>query len=173
MLLIIRYHVVPSKTCHAGLFRTIRRRSRRRCALSRFWKAGSSLSKNGMSVLRHDIWGNSDLCLDATERIDRDPLLNRVNGSLTGDVVFDEFDVMVLLCAVNRCWEIGCQKILIWPGEYEGNEESALNAPSRRQRRYSDHCRVLFPLATRSTSTGPRARESLILKRAFRNDQIS
>ena len=74
-----------------------------------------------MSVLRHDIWGKSDLCLDATEKIERDPLPNRVNDPLIGDVVLDEFDVMVLLRVVNRYWEIRCRKILVRPGEYEGS----------------------------------------------------
>jgi len=57
-----------------------------------------------MITLWRDVWGKSELCLDATEKIKRD--VNKVDDSLINGVVPNEFNVMVLPPAVDRCWEI-------------------------------------------------------------------
>ena len=81
-----------------------------------------------MVALWDEVWGNSDLCLDATHEIKRDLFPDRVNNSLIGDAVPDKFDVMVLPRVVDQCLGIRCCKILIRPNEYEEAEQSAVEA---------------------------------------------
>jgi len=54
-----------------------------------------------MITLWNDLWGRSDLCLDKTERVQRDHPPDRVNDSLINGVMPDEFDVMVLPSVMN------------------------------------------------------------------------
>jgi len=81
-----------------------------------------------MVALWDEVWGNSDLCLDTTHEIERDPFPDRVNNSLIGDVVPDKFDVMVLPRVVDQLWGIRCHRIFIRPNEYEEAEKSAVKA---------------------------------------------
>jgi len=83
-----------------------------------------------MITLWRNVWGKSELCFDATEKIKRD--LDKVDDSLIDGVVPNEFNVMILPPGVRRCWGIRCQKIFIRPSEYEEAEKAAL-ATSRQE----------------------------------------
>jgi len=86
-----------------------------------------------MVALWHSVWGKQELCLDVTEKIERDPLPDRVDNSLIDGIVPDEFDMMILPEAVEECWKIRCRNIFIRPNEYEEAEKAALVASQQPQ----------------------------------------